>query len=541
MTDKTYKLAAPTPEWYDAKRAAEIIDGYNKGGGSGMSADEFLARSAVPAGTGGARDFSYIAPDVPFYTADNCVACMDCVNNCPDTAILGKVVTKAEMDKHVSAIKDADLKEYTAKQFAKTVKHYETYEKKKAKGEGTQDGAYFGIFVDPTKCKGCGECVEVCGEHEALKMIKKTPDNLPTYFSLWDSYNKLPASPTEYINPKLAVDYMLKPANLLYVGGAGSCMGCGEASTIRQMLAITAEQHGNNFGVVAATGCNTVYASTYPYNPYMVPWTCSLFENAPTDAMGIRAQWDATGHADRPIWVIGGDGAMNDIGFQALSRLLCSGLNVKVFVLDTQVYSNTGGQASTATFIGQEAKMSVHGKVVKGKMERRKELAQIAMMHPNTYVAQTVGPMVNHFTKAIEGALAYHGPALINVYTTCQPEHGVADDMAAAQARLAVESRAFPLMIYDPTKGRTVRERLSLQGNPGMTRDWVHNKNKETGTEDVVTFLNFAASEGRFKKHFDAKGQPSAVLLQSEQERLDNWWLLQDLAGIKNIDREEGK
>lgn len=73
----------------------------------------------------------------------------------------------------------------------------------------------------------------------------------------------------------------------LIVGSAGSCMGCGEATAIRMMLAATGFAKGpESIGVVASTGCNTVYSSTYPYNPYIVPWTNSLFENAPADAMG---------------------------------------------------------------------------------------------------------------------------------------------------------------------------------------------------------------------------------------------------------------
>jgi pyruvate/2-oxoacid:ferredoxin oxidoreductase beta subunit len=220
---------------------------------------------------------------------------------------------------------------------------------------------------------------------------------------------------------------------------------------------------------------------------------------------------------------------MFDIGFQALSRLLASGSNVKVFVLDTQVYSNTGGQASTSSYTGQNTKMSVHGKTVAGKQERRKEIAQIAMMHPRTFVAQTTCTHVNHFYKAILGALEFDGPALVVCYTTCQPEHGVADNMAGEQARLAVDTRAFPLLVYDPRKGETIKTRLSLQGNPAVKDDWyVNPKTKET-----VTFIDFARSEGRFAKHFDKDGNPSETLLMAKQDRLENWHLLQELAGLR--------
>jgi pyruvate ferredoxin oxidoreductase beta subunit len=198
-------------------------------------------------------------------------------------------------------------------------------------------------------------------------------------------------------------------------------------------------------------------------------------------------------------------------------------------VLDTQVYSNTGGQASTSTFTGQNTKMSIHGKTIAGKQERRKEIAQIAMMHPRTYVAQTTCAHTNHFYKAVLGALEFDGPALISCYTTCQPEHGVADNMAGEQARLAVDTRAFPLLIYDPRAGDTIRKRLSLQGNPAMKDDWF--ANPKTG--EVVDFIDFARSEGRFAKQFDKQGNPSDTLLRAKQDRLENWHLLQELAGLR--------
>ena len=90
------------------------------------------------------------------------------------------------------------------------------------------------------------------------------------------------------------------------------------------MCAATGAKYGDQWGIIAATGCNTVYTSTYPYNPYLVPWTNSLFENAPAMAMGVRARWDQMGWQDKPLWCIGGDGAMFDIGFQSLSRMFAS-------------------------------------------------------------------------------------------------------------------------------------------------------------------------------------------------------------------------
>jgi pyruvate ferredoxin oxidoreductase beta subunit len=121
------------------------------------------------------------------------------------------------------------------------------------------------------------------------------------------------------------------------------------------------------------------------------------------------------------------------------------------------------------------------------------------------------------------------------VYTTCQPEHGVADDMSATQARNAVKSRAFPL-IYDPEAGPMLSDRLSLEGNPSPTRDWVIEKDLE-GNEAPYDFLSWARTEGRFRKQFDKDGEPKAMgILAAKEDRLENWRLLQQLAGIQNED-----
>jgi pyruvate/2-oxoacid:ferredoxin oxidoreductase beta subunit/NAD-dependent dihydropyrimidine dehydrogenase PreA subunit len=521
LFDSGYKLVSlPVLDVTDFNE--RIIRGYEEGWGErDLPADLSVARSLIPAGTATLRDFSNIAPEIPEYIPSNCTGCMDCVTECPDTAILGKVISEAEFEERLKIVPEADRAMY-AEQWSKTKKYYDGYKKKLGAG------GMFQIIIDPSKCKGCAECVTVCDD-DALKMIAKNDEVMTKARKSHRYFKHIGPSNDKYINDNLLIDMMLKEQTHIYVGGAGSCAGCGEGTALRMLCSATGAKFGDQWALVAATGCNTVYTSTYPYNPYLVPWTNSLFENAPADAIGVRLRWDQMGWQNKPIWCIGGDGAMFDIGFQALSRLLASGMNIKLFVLDTQVYSNTGGQASTSTYTGQNTKMSVHGKTYGGKQERRKEIAQIAMMHPRTYVAQTTCAHVNHFYKAVLGALEFDGPALICCYTTCQPEHGVADNMAGEQARLAVDSRAFPILIYDPRRGDKVKERLSLQGNPAVKDDWF--KNPKTSEE--VTFVDFARSEGRFAKHFDKDGNPSETLLWAKQERLENWRLLQELAGLR--------
>ncbi len=268
-----------------------IVGAYNNGTAEeGLDADDQVARSVIPAGTGSLRDFSYIAPDIPEFLPDQCVGCMDCVTQCPDTAILAKVIEPETLETSLESIGDEGERAKMAEQWTETNKYFKLLEKK---GIG---GGKFGIFIDPTKCKGCSECVDACGDHEALKMIRKDDENFPWYQNAFTFFQKAPDTPSKFINERALADMMLSEKSLLYVGGAGSCMGCGEATVLRMMLAATGFVYGpENIGLVAATGCNTVYTSTYPYNPYLVPWTNSLFENVAADAMGVRARWDQMG------------------------------------------------------------------------------------------------------------------------------------------------------------------------------------------------------------------------------------------------------
>ena len=180
---------------------------------------------------------------------------------------------------------------------------------------------------------------------------------------------------------------------------------------MRMLVAATRQVHGpESMGIVAATGCNTVFGSTLSVQPVSRAWTNSLFENAPAVALGIRARWDQAGHPDRRLWVVGGDGAMYDIGFQSLSRMVASGADIKVLVLDTQVYSNTGGQASTASFGGQVTKLTAFGRGLHGRPERAQGARPDPVAHGDVYVAQTTPAHINHFYRAVIEANDYPGP-----------------------------------------------------------------------------------------------------------------------------------
>jgi pyruvate-ferredoxin/flavodoxin oxidoreductase len=182
---------------------------------------------------------------------------------------------------------------------------------------------------------------------------------------------------------------------------------------------------------------------------------------------------------------------------------------IKVLVLDTQVYSNTGGQSCTSGYIGQVADMAPYGKAMKGKSEIRKEVSLIGMAHRTTYVLQSAISNVTHLLEGYIDGLNSRRPALFNIYAVCQPEHGVGDDASEKQSKLAVESRAYPLMKFNPDAGETFQECLDLEGNPSLDDDWpmyqlpyVDEAGRESKLDVPMTFADFAVTEGRFRKHF---------------------------------------
>ncbi len=488
-----------------------------------LQADETMARSILPPSTAQARSFASLIFEYPVYDSSKCIACMECVVECPDAAIYARVTPEKEKNESLAKIENPEDRAAIEKRFYKTQKFWEVLEKRgKTPGE-------FSIWIDPDKCKGCGECAAVCGEHNALVVKRKEEVNIDLERkSINFMRQKLPATPPSFINEKLFVDMFLLDDHWIYKGGAGACKGCGEVTSLKMALTATSAKYGSDMAIVAATGCNSVFSSTYPYNIFSVPWTNSLFENAPAMAMGVRLRMNQTGKKDTKIWVVGGDGAMGDIGFQSLSRMLMSGEDIKVLVMDTQVYSNTGGQASGSTFQGQNAKMSACGISANGKSERRKELGLILMSHPDVYVAQVSPSHYNHFLRSVLSALEYPGPAVIIAYSPCMPEHGIADNASFHQSHAAVTSRAFPIFSYDPRAGKTIKEKLDLRGNPSLNDVWF----KDPKTGETKDFTWFARQEERFAKLFKKDGTPTEPLIKAQEDRFKNWNTLRELAGL---------
>ena len=311
-------------------------------------------------------------------------------------------------------------------------------------------------------------------------------------------------------------------------------------------------QRANGMSVMlmgASTGCNTVYGSTPPSNPHPYPWMNSLFQDGATiswllsesvllnharrsvvpericDALLDRVDnivsetdyfvWthlDDTLMTDQEIrelpkvWVVGGDGAFGDIGFQNVSKVILQNRpNVKLLMLDTQVYSNTGGQNSDSSTMLGGYDMNQFGVASQGKLIEKKSVSEaFTSGHGSPFVAQVSMANAAKLYKALLDGLEYRGTAFFQSYTTCQPEHGVGDNMSADQAKMVRDSRGMPEFVFNPRKGETIQEAFDLKGNPTPERDWWRTKYKSTGEEYNFSVAHWALTEGRFRKHLKA-------------------------------------
>lgn len=323
--------------------------------------------------------------------------------------------------------------------------------------------------------------------------------------------------------------------------------------------------------MAAHTGCNTVYGSTPPNNPHPYPWMNSLFQDGITvgwllgesfivdhgrrsviperltDALlGIsagsgsdrveavitpREYYEYVHFSDAlmtdqeilelpKVWVVGGDGGMGDIGYQNMSKVMLQNRpNVKSVMLDTQVYSNTGGQNSDSTPMLGGNDMNVFGAASQGKTTEKKTVAETFLAgHGSPFVAQISIANAPRLYKAILDGLEYRGTAFLQCFTTCQPEHGVADDMALTEAQRVRDSRGAPEFVFNPRLGETYQEALDLKGNPSIELDWYEAKIKGSNESYRYTVAHWCATEARFRNHLKKISAEDAAKLIS----LDN-------------------
>jgi pyruvate-ferredoxin/flavodoxin oxidoreductase len=208
--------------------------------------------------------------------------------------------------------------------------------------------------------------------------------------------------------------------------------------------------------------------------------------------------------ADTSVWIMGGDGWAYDIGFGGLDHVLASGRNVNILVLDTEVYSNTGGQASKATPRAAVAKFAAGGKPT-GK----KDLGQIAMSYGNVYVAQvSMGANPTQTVRAFEEAEKHKGVSLILAYSPCIA-HGIEMRTQMTHQKEATDSGYWPLFRYDPL--------LEEDGKPGLRLD---------SRAPTMSFKEFASKENRFAMLQRVNPEHANTLLAQAQQDIDNRWQL---------------
>jgi pyruvate-ferredoxin/flavodoxin oxidoreductase len=223
----------------------------------------------------------------------------------------------------------------------------------------------------------------------------------------------------------------------------------------------------------------------------------------------------------RSVWIVGGDGWAYDIGYGGLDHVLASGRNVNILVLDTEVYSNTGGQASKSTQRGAVAKFAAAGKA-----SGKKDLGMIAMAYGNVYVAQVaMGANPVQTVRTFQEAAAWNGPSLIIAYSHCIA-HGIDMTTGMSHQRDLVKSGYLTLYHYDP--------RLGMGGADQPL--------KLDSRKPTLKLEQVAMQEGRYAMLAQSDPARSKQLMQGAQHAADaRWQLYEQMAGVHRVVTEEGQ
>lgn len=389
------------------------------------------ADGTTPPGTS-AHERRNVATEVPRWIPANCIQCNLCSYVCPHAVIRPAVMTESEYEnapKGMEALVANGLKDY-----------------------------HFAITVSHVDCTGCGSCAGVCPGKQGNKALEMCPIHEHIRRQEYFDYGKsLPLKEDvlgKFKENTIKGSQFRKPL----MEFSGACAGCGETPYVKLLTQL----FGPRMYIANATGCSSIWANSSPTTAYTVnncghgpAWSNSLFEDAAEFGLGMlmanevhKRRKDDLLSTDTIQWVIGGDGWAYDIGFGGLDHVLASGRNINILVLDTEVYSNTGGQASKATPTGSTAKF-----ITGGKKTRKKDLASIALTYKDVYVAQiAMGANYAQTVQALSEAAAYPGPSLVIAYATCIA-HGIRTGLGSSQAeeKKAVETGYFQLFRYNPT------------------------------------------------------------------------------------------
>ena len=416
-----------------------------------------------------------VAVTVPEWIPENCIQCATCSFVCPHATIRTFLLSNEETEKAPSGLKIAS-----------------------AKGKGLEEYK-FSVMVSPLDCMGCMVCLNACPANKAGRpALKQVSQESQTFRQPAFEYAVSYVKKKETTLPLGSVKGSQLSRPLLEF--PGSCAGCAQTAYAR----LITQLFGERMYISNATGCSSIWGGPAAASPYTFTkegrgpaWSNSLFEDNAEHGYGIylgqkilrdrlikevenigtdtakeylktlddgRENDVATKKlvkdlkdekilqnkkwlSKKSVWIFGGDGWAYDIGYGGLDHVLSSGADVNIFVFDTEVYSNTGGQASKATGKGAVAQFAVLG-----KESRKKNLAEMAMSYGNVYVAQiSMGADMNQTLKAIIAAENYKGTSLIIAYSPCEM-HGIKGGMSNSMLEMkkAVDAGYWHLFRYDP-------------------------------------------------------------------------------------------
>ena len=261
-----------------------------------------------------------------------------------------------------------------------------------------------------------------------------------------------------------------------FTSGHRLCAGCGIPIIPKLLYRVT----DYDIIVASATGCFEVATTIYPYTSWLKPFIHSAFENAAATISGVEAMYQSLKKqgkipSERKLKFVafGGDGGTYDIGLQSLSGALERGHDILYICYDNGAYMNTGIQRSSATPYGAATTTSPAGKVIPGKMQKRKDLTNIAAAHHIEFVGQSAVSHWNDLATKLKKGLDVDGPAFLNVLSPCVPGWMTPADQSIEVTRIAVETCYWPLfevekgvlkVNYKPKTKLPVRDWTKIQG-----------------------------------------------------------------------------
>lgn len=431
--------------------------------GNELPMSAFNADGSVPTGT--IKHEKHGAPShIPKWIESNCIQCNQCAFVCPHATI------RPFLFDENTAFPDGFT---TLNAF------------------GVQ-GAKFRIQVSSYDCMGCGLCADICPAKEKALVMTPAHKLAKEERKHWNFAISAPAAEQSVFKKETVKGSQFQTPLFEF---SYACAGCGETAYIK----VLTQLFGDKMLIANATGCSSIYGGSAPSCPYTVDkngkgpaWANSLFEDNAEFGLGMRLACDVRAQDGRSVWIIGGDGWAYDIGYGGLDHVLASGENVNILVLDSEVYSNTGGQMSKATPKGATARFARSG-----KRTAKKNLGLMAMTYKNAYVAQVcMGANLQQYLNALTQAEAYEGPSLIIAYSPCIA-HGYSMTETLRRERLAVDCGYWHLYRFDP--------RLRAENKPCFVLD---------SKAPTANFREFLEGENRFRSLLNAQPEIAERLFE---------------------------